>query len=128
MTTASGWSSNIGIPSKADGGSSPKAAGPPGESGNALSLAQRELKEEVGAGAETLTSLGVLEVAAGLTRQAFDVYLAEGLSLGSADREPSESDMVSAWHSESQLQAMIRSGRLSDAPSLAAYTLFLAHQ
>lgn len=40
-----------------------------------------------------------------------------------SQREAAEADMVSCWVSADKLDQMIRDGRFSDAPSLAALTL-----
>ena len=97
---------------------------PHGESGTALELAQRELAEETGLRARTFTHLGRLWAAPGTLNQAFDAYLATGLTPGEPDREHTESDMVHEWRSEADLLAMIRSGEFADAHSIAALALW----
>ena len=69
--------------------------------------------------------LGHLDLAPGLSTQEFDVWLATGLTAGPTAREATEADMRHAFVAETELQAMIRDGRFTDGPSLAAYSLLL---
>jgi hypothetical protein len=57
--------------------------------------------------------------------QEFDVWLAGDLTPGPTAREASEADMRQAFVPETELRDMIRGGRFTDAPSLAAYALLL---
>lgn len=94
-----------------------------GDGGTAEELARTELEEETGLRAAELRHLGHLDLAPGLMTQEFDVWLATGLTQGPPRREASEADMREEWVSQADLRAMIRDGRLTDSPSLAAYTL-----
>jgi 8-oxo-dGTP pyrophosphatase MutT (NUDIX family) len=96
-----------------------------GADGTAEDLARAELAEETGLQARGLRHLGRLDLAPGLSTQEFDVWLATGLVPGVPAREATEADMVQAFVPESELRAMVRDGRLTDAPSLAAYGLLL---
>jgi len=96
-----------------------------GKSGTAEELARAELAEETGLRATHLRHLGRLDIAPGLMTQAFDVWLATGLTAGPTDREASEADMQHAFVTEAGLRAMVRDGRFTDSPSLAAYSLLL---
>jgi 8-oxo-dGTP pyrophosphatase MutT (NUDIX family) len=96
-----------------------------GETGSAEELGRAELAEETGLRAAGLRHLGHLDLAPGLSTQEFDVWLATGLTQGPTAREASEADMRSAFVSEAELQAMVRDGRFTDGPSLAAYSLLL---
>jgi 8-oxo-dGTP pyrophosphatase MutT (NUDIX family) len=96
-----------------------------GENGSAEELGRAELAEETGLRAAGLRHLGHLDLAPGLSDQEFDVWLATGLTSGPTAREATEADMRSAFVPETQLQAMIRDGRFTDGPSLAAYSLLL---
>jgi hypothetical protein len=69
--------------------------------------------------------LGHLDLAPGLSTQEFDVWLATGLASGPPAREATELDMRSAFVPENDLRAMVRGGRFTDGPSLAAYSLLL---
>jgi 8-oxo-dGTP pyrophosphatase MutT (NUDIX family) len=102
----------------------PQGTWPAGRSGTVLELAAAELGEETGLRASSFTHLGRLFAAYGYCGQAFDIYLAEGLSEGEPDREDTESDMVHRWFPEADLRAMVRSGEFRDAHSVAALTLF----
>lgn len=96
-----------------------------GSAGGApLDLAQAELAEETGLRAERWIHLGRLVHAQGMSPTEFDVFLAEGLTQGATDREVTESDMVHAFVADAELDAMIGDGRLADAASLAALTLW----
>ena len=96
-----------------------------GDDGTAENLARAELAEETGFRADRLDHLGRLDLAPGLMTQRFDVWRATGLTPGPTAREASEADMRSAFVPEAELRAMIRDGRFTDGPSLAAYGLLL---
>jgi 8-oxo-dGTP pyrophosphatase MutT (NUDIX family) len=96
-----------------------------GSDGSAEELARAELAEETGLRAGSLHHLGHLDLAPGLSTQEFDVWLATDLTQGPTAREASEVDMRSAFVSEAELRAMVRDGRFTDGPSLAAYSLLL---
>jgi 8-oxo-dGTP pyrophosphatase MutT (NUDIX family) len=96
-----------------------------GSGGSAEELARAELAEETGLRAAELRHLGHLDLAPGLSTQEFDVWLATGLTSGPTAREATEADMRQVFVSESALQDNIRSGRFTDGPSLAAYSLLL---
>jgi 8-oxo-dGTP pyrophosphatase MutT (NUDIX family) len=96
-----------------------------GASGTAEALARTELAEETGFRAADLQHLGHLDLASGLITQGFDVWVATGLTPGATAREPSEADMVQAFVAEAEFRKMIRDGRITDSPSLAAYSLLL---
>ena len=91
-------------------------------------LAARELREETGLRAEAMTPLGLLDVAPGMSSQRGRVFLATGLHEGEPDLEPEEQDLRSAWFDRAQVEIMIRSGEITDAQSLAAWTLLLLHE
>jgi 8-oxo-dGTP pyrophosphatase MutT (NUDIX family) len=96
-----------------------------GAGGDAEALARAELAEETGLRATRLEHLGHLDLAPGLSTQEFDVWLADGLTPGPTARESTEADMRSAFVSEEEFRAMVREGRFTDGPSLAAYSLLL---
>jgi 8-oxo-dGTP pyrophosphatase MutT (NUDIX family) len=96
-----------------------------GGAGTAEELARAELAEETGLRASELRHLGRLDLAPGLSTQLFDVWLATGLTRGPAAREATEADMRQQFVAETDLRAMIRDGRFTDSPSLAAYALHL---
>lgn len=96
-----------------------------GDQGTAEELARAELAEETGLRAAVLRHLGHLDLAPGLSTQEFDVWLATGLTAGPTAREATEADMRHAFVPEAELRAMVRAGRFTDGPSLAAYGLLL---
>ncbi len=91
-------------------------------------LAARELREETGLTATTWTALGMLDVAPGMSSQRGRVFLATGLTEGEPELEPEEQDLRSAWFSREQIETMMRSGEITDAQSIAAWTLLLLHE
>jgi 8-oxo-dGTP pyrophosphatase MutT (NUDIX family) len=90
-------------------------------------LAVRELVEETGMQAGRMQLLGTLDVAPGMSSQRGHVYLATELTQGEARREHTEQDMRTAWFTIAQFEAMVRDGELTDAQTLAAYTLLRLH-
>jgi 8-oxo-dGTP pyrophosphatase MutT (NUDIX family) len=96
-----------------------------GKDGSAEALARAELAEETGLRAGRLEHLGLLDLAPGLMTQRFDVWVAGELTPGPTDRESTESDMQVAFVPEAEFGQMIRDGRFTDSPSLAAFSLLL---
>lgn len=86
-------------------------------------LAARELHEETGLRASSMTEIGLLDVAPGMSSQRGRVFLATGISEGSHAREHEEQDMRSAWFARFEVEEMIRDGVITDAQSIAAWTL-----
>lgn len=95
---------------------------------DARELAVRELREETGLRADALTELGLLDVAAGMSSQRGRVFLATGLTSGEPSREHEEQDMRSTWFPRSDFEGMITTSEITDAQSIAAYTLLLLHE
>jgi len=83
-----------------------------------LLCAQRELREETGRRAATLTSLGEVWAAPGLTNERMALFLAEGLSDDPLPMDVDEEIAVEPW-SLAELAAMALDGRLDDAKSVA---------
>jgi 8-oxo-dGTP pyrophosphatase MutT (NUDIX family) len=102
----------------------PQGGWPDGQSGPLAELAARELAEETGMRASELRPLGRLFAAHGYSGQAYEVYLATGLTPGEPAREHTEMDMVHAWFAESQVRDMLGRGRFRDAHSVAALALY----
>jgi 8-oxo-dGTP pyrophosphatase MutT (NUDIX family) len=86
-------------------------------------LAARELREETGLRAESMVILGQLDVAPGMSSQRGWVFLATGITEGDHDREPEEQDMHSAWFTGEQIERMVVDGIITDAQTIAAWTL-----
>lgn len=102
----------------------PMGTWPPGHSGEMAELARTELVEETGLRAGTIRHLGRLAAANGYSPTSFDVFLATDLISGEPHREPTEADMVHRFVSDPELDRMIGTGALIDAPSLAALMLY----
>ena len=86
-------------------------------------LARRELEEETGLRAGRLLHLGRLWHAYGFSAQGLDAFLATDLEAGTPRREAGEQTMRSRTVTVEELEAMILSGELRDAPSVAAWGL-----
>lgn len=91
-------------------------------------LAARELREETGLRAANMADLGLLDVAPGMSSQRGRVFLATELTEGSHEREHEEQDMRTAWFSRAEFEKMIAVGEVTDAQSIAAYTLLLLRE
>ncbi|MCX5066869.1 NUDIX hydrolase [Micromonospora lupini] len=102
----------------------PQGSWSSGGNGEPVELARQELAEETGLAAEEMSHLGHLFEAYGFSTHGFDVYLATGLSEGAPDREISEQDMQHRAFTDEEIEQLIVSGQLVDAPSLAALTLY----
>jgi 8-oxo-dGDP phosphatase len=87
-------------------------------------LAEQELREETGLRATSMSVLGQLDVAPGMSSQRGWVFLATGITEGEHEREPEEQDMHSEWFTGQQIEGMIVDGVITDAQTLAAWTLF----
>jgi 8-oxo-dGTP pyrophosphatase MutT (NUDIX family) len=86
-------------------------------------LAARELREETGLRAASLVKLGRLDLAPGLSSQRGWVFLATGITQGEHEREHEEQDMRSEWFTGEQIETMIVDGTITDAQTIAAWTL-----
>ena len=106
----------------------PQGTAPDRAEADPLDLARRELREETGLRAEMMTRIGLLDVAAGMSSQRGQVFLATGLTEGAPERELEEQDMRSAWFSRAKVESMMRNGDITDAQSIAAYGLLLLHE
>jgi 8-oxo-dGTP pyrophosphatase MutT (NUDIX family) len=91
-------------------------------------LAARELREETGLIAGRITELGIVDTAPGMSSQRGRVFLATELTAGLPEREHEEQDMRSSWFTRAEFEAMALAGEITDAQSLAAYTLLLLHE
>ena len=88
-------------------------------------MARRELEEETGFSAEVIEPVGRLYEAYGFCNQALHVFLARGLTAGTARRDSQELDMRSAAFELSEIKAMIAQGEIADAPSVSALGLLM---
>jgi ADP-ribose pyrophosphatase len=88
-----------------------------------LGLARAELREETGVEAEAMQHAGRLYLAYGLTTQAFDIFVATGLTVHAPQREPEEQGLVARAVPIAELDEMMRDGRLVDAVTVAVMGL-----
>ncbi len=96
--------------------------------GDPVELAHRELREETGLRAARMTFLGSLDTAPGTLSQRGRIYLATELTAGEPEREPEEQDMAMAWFTREAVERLIRTGAITDAQTLAAYSFLLLHE
>lgn len=88
--------------------------------------AQRELREEIGMRAETITLIGEFYLAPGYSTEYMCIYLCEGLSY-----DPLEPDFGEDLHVEKisleQYQQMILNGEIKDSKSIAGLWFYQQH-
>jgi 8-oxo-dGTP pyrophosphatase MutT (NUDIX family) len=94
-----------------------------GEQPPPAKLAADELREETGLRAESMVVLGQLDVAPGMSSQRGWVFLATGITEGEHERELEEQDMHSEWFTGDRIDEMIVDGTITDAQTIAAWTL-----
>ena len=82
-------------------------------------VARTELAEETGVRARELRHLGRLYYAYGLSEQAFDAWLATGLTHGEQDLEASEHGLVARPVPLDELPRMLDDGLIVDAATIA---------
>lgn len=86
-------------------------------------LARGELIEETGLSAERVEQIGQLFPLYGTATQSYRIFLATGLSQGPSRLSLEEQDLVAASFSVGQVEAMILSGELRDAATVAALSI-----
>ena len=86
-------------------------------------LARGELAEETGLRAGVMEHLGQLFFAYGITNQPFDVWRASALVAGDQALESTEHDLRVGRFPISEFEAMIASGQVRDAATVAAWHL-----
>src|ERR1041385_8849775 len=101
----------------------PQGAWEDDPSAAAEDLARGELAEETGLRAGVMEHLGQLFFAYGITNQLFDVWRASGLVAGSQALESTEHDLRVARFAVDEFEAMIASGTVRDAATVAAWHL-----
>jgi 8-oxo-dGTP pyrophosphatase MutT (NUDIX family) len=87
-------------------------------------MARGELREETGLVAERMTHLTTFQIAYGVMNQKQHVFLAEGLSQGSHDRDAEESDLDVHRVSVAEFESMVLDGRIVDNCSVAAWGVY----
>jgi len=85
--------------------------------------ARTELAEETGLRAGALRHLGRLDSAVGYSNQGFHVWLATDLERGEPEPEDEEVGMTTRQVTPGELDGMIAAGELTDADSIAAWSL-----
>jgi ADP-ribose pyrophosphatase len=94
----------------------------PGEEPEAAAV--RELREETGYVADSIRPLGPIYPAVGYCTERIDIFYAEtGNFPGRTDFDPDE-EIETVLLSEEELTAMIGSGGIQDAKTLAAWALY----
>ena len=83
-------------------------------------IALGELREETGLVAASMVHAGVLFQGAGYSNQKGHVFVATGLTQQAEDREATEQDMVSRRIRLTDVEEMIRDGRITCMVSIAA--------
>lgn len=106
----------------------PQGSYPDRRTGDPEALARAELAEETGLRAATMTRLGYLHSAHGLSGQGSHVFLAGGLVPGPHAREPEEQDMRQRFVTRAQFRGLIGDGVITDDSTVAAYALLLLHE
>ncbi|WP_370674727.1 NUDIX domain-containing protein [Pleomorphomonas sp. PLEO] len=86
-------------------------------------VARAELSEETGIVARKMTRVGDLFLAYGYSSQRYHVFLAEELEQGAAALEAEEADLIARAFPISEVDAMIASGIIRDATTVAALGL-----
>ncbi len=92
-----------------------------------FNVAETELRQETGLTAETLRYVGKMHPGYGICSHTFHVFLATGLTKGEAEREQEEQDQVDKAFPVSEVIEMIKSGKLMDSNSVAAFYLLQLH-
>ncbi|MDX1892611.1 NUDIX hydrolase [Mycolicibacterium sp. 050158] len=90
-------------------------------------LAEQELREETGLRAGSMVVLGQLDLAPGMSSQRGWAFLATDVVEGEHEREHEEQDMRSDWFTGEQIEQMIVEGAITDAQTIAAWTLLRLH-
>lgn len=91
-------------------------------------LSAQELREETGLSAGSMTAIGSVDVAPGISSQRGWVFLATELTNGEPERELEEQDMTMAWFERAEVEKMMATGEITDAQSMAAYLLLVLRE
>lgn len=86
--------------------------------------ARREVKEETGYKVISLERLGCIYTAPGFCDEKIDVFFAELGHVGGRQRPDPDERIVLACFSAKQVRAMLASGEIKDAKTLAAWIMF----
>jgi ADP-ribose pyrophosphatase len=88
-------------------------------------LARGELKEETGLTAARMTHLTTNQIAYGVMNQKHHVFLAEGLTHGTPDPDPEETDLTVHRVAVDDFESMLLDGRIVDNCTAAAWAAYL---
>ncbi|HUZ97062.1 MAG TPA: NUDIX hydrolase [Edaphobacter sp.] len=91
---------------------------------DAEEMARGELREETGLTAARMTHLATLQIAYGVMNQQQHVFLAEGLTMGEAEPDVEEHDLVVRRVSVGDFERMLLGGVIVDNCSVAAWGLY----
>jgi ADP-ribose pyrophosphatase len=91
---------------------------------DAEEMASGELREETGLTAESMTHLSTLQIAYGVMNQQQHVFLAEGLTMGEAEPDVEEHDLVVRRVSVREFEQMLLDEVIVDNCSVAAWGLY----
>jgi ADP-ribose pyrophosphatase len=86
-------------------------------------LARGELIEETGLSADRVEQIGQLFPLYGTATQSYRIFFATGLSQGNSQLSLEEQDLVVTSFTVEQVEAMILSGELRDAATVAALSI-----
>ena len=87
-------------------------------------LARGELREETGLTAKQMTHLTTLQIAYGVMNQKHHVFLAEGLTMGEADPDVEEHDLVVRRVAVAEFETMLLDGTIVDNCTAAAWGIY----
>ncbi len=90
-----------------------------------LTVAQGELREETGLQAAEMVKLGYLFECYGFSNQGCHVFLASGLTQQTRDLDHEEQGLICRRFAAREVMAMIESGQIRDATTVAAIGLLV---
>jgi ADP-ribose pyrophosphatase len=106
----------------------PMGAMQDGEPFDPLRAARRELEEEVGLTAEEMRLVGSFVSSGGYMKQQCYAFIAKDLRIGIRALEQAEQGMTVHKHSISEVENMIRNGRIDNVVTIAAISLARLHE
>ncbi len=93
-----------------------------------LVLAKAELMEETGLVASDIKEIGFLHEAPGYSSQGFHIFLATHLVEGEKQPDVTEADLESLKVTIGEFEEMVKTGEITDAPTISAYGLLKIHK
>lgn len=97
------------------------------EGESSLQAAKRELKEEMGITAKKYRKIGYIDASKGRSDQKGIIFVAEELTLGAQELDlvEAESNLEVFKMKISEVPELIRSGKITDSHTIAAFTIFM---